>query len=174
MSKALKPSPAPQQEDVKFELACPSCTKNREFQSKSAMLQAERKGTSCFSCRTVANNKNRKGTKAGDKNPAWKGYKDIPGKVLSKLKRDADSRGIEFHITLEDIQNKYEQQNKCCALSGIPVVWGLNASVDRIDSNKHYTVNNIQIVVNTVNIMKRDIPEDVFVFLCKQIAGKHK
>lgn len=174
MSKALKPSPAPQQADVKFELACPSCGKGREFQTKSAMKQADKKGTSCFSCRTVANNKNRKGTKAGDKNPAWKGYKDIPGKVLSKLKRDADSRGIEFHITLEDIQNKYEQQSKCCALSGIPVVWGLNASVDRIDSNKHYTVNNIQIVMNIVNIMKRDIPEDVFVFLCKQIAGKHK
>jgi hypothetical protein len=136
--------------------------------------RAEEKKSVCSSCRTSANNRKRKGTKLGAENRAWKGYKDIPGKVLSKLKRDADSRGIEFHITLEDIQNKYEQQNKCCALSGIPVVWGLNASVDRIDSDKHYTVNNIQIVVNIINIMKRDIPEDVFVFLCKQIAGKHK
>ena len=171
MSKVLKPSLAPQQVDAKFELACPICKKGRDFQTKSAMKQAEKKETSCFSCRTIANNKNRKGTKAGDKNPAWKGYKDVPGKVLSKLKRDAKTRDIEFHITLEDIQNRYEQQNKCCALSGIPVLWNFNASVDRIDSNGHYTVDNIQIVLNVINIMKRDIPEDLFIFLCKLIAG---
>ena len=163
-----------QPETAKFELACPSCGNIRTYKTKTSLERAEEKKSVCSSCRTSANNRKRKGTKLGAENRAWKGYKDIPGKVLSKLKRDADSRGIEFHITLEDIQNKYEQQNKCCALSGIPVVWGLNASVDRIDSNKHYTVNNIQIVVNIINIMKRDIPEDVFVFLCKQIAGKHK
>ena len=173
MSKALKPSLAPQA-GVKFELACPSCGKVREFQTKSAMQQAERKGTSCYSCRTVTNNKKRAGTQTGEKNPAWKGYKNIPGKVLSRLKNGAKQRGLKFEITIEDIQEKYEQQHYCCALTGIPVLFGMNASVDRIDSEKDYTKDNIQIVLNVVNIMKRDIPEDLFIMLCKAVAERHK
>ena len=106
--------------------------------TESSLERAKEKKSVCPSCRTTANNKKRKGTKLGAENHSWRGYKDIPGKVLSKLKRDANTRGIEFHITLEDIQNKYEQQNMCCALSGIPLVWGVNASVDRIDSDKQY------------------------------------
>ena len=173
MSKALKHSLAPQA-DVKFELACPSCGRAREFQTKSAMQQAERKGTSCYSCRTVTNNKKRVGTQAGEKNPAWKGYKNIPGKVLSRLKNGAKQRGLKFEITIEDIQEKYEQQDMRCALTGIPVLFGMNASVDRIDSEKDYTKDNIQIVLNVVNIMKRDIPEDLFIMLCKAVAERHK
>lgn len=173
MLKELKHSLA-QQADVKFELACPSCGKVREFQTKSAMQQAERKGTSCYSCRTAANNRNRKGTKVGSNNPAWKGYKNIPGKVLSRLKNGAQQRGLKFEITLEDIQEKYEQQDMRCALTGIPVLFGMNASVDRIDSEKDYTKDNIQVVLNVVNIMKRDIPEDLFIMLCKSVAERHK
>lgn len=173
MSKERRHLPA-LPETAKFELACPSCGKSREFQTKSAMNQAERKGTSCYSCRTAANNKKRIGTKTGAKNPAWKGYKDVPGKVLSKLKRDAETRGIDFQITIEDIQEKYEQQDMRCALTGIPVLFGMNASVDRIDSEKDYTKDNIQIVLNVVNIMKRDIPEDLFIMLCKAVAERHK
>ena len=160
-------------EIAKFKLACPSCDNIRTYMTESSLERAKEKKSVCPSCRTTANNKKRKGTKLGAKNHSWKGYKDVPGKVLSKLKRDAKTRDIEFHITLEDIQNKYEQQDKCCALSGIPVLWNLNASVDRIDSNGHYTVDNIQIVLNVVNIMKRDIPEDLFIFLCKLIARKN-
>lgn len=173
MLKELKHLPAPQAA-VKFELACPSCGKGREFQTKSAMNRAEKKGTSCFSCRTAANNKKRIGTKTKEKNPAWKGYKDVPGRVISKLKRDAEKRGIDFKITLEDIQEKYEQQHHCCALTGIPVLFGMNASVDRIDSEKDYTKDNIQVVLSVVNIMKRDIPEDLFIMLCKAVAERHK
>jgi len=173
MSKERKPLHV-SLETAKFELACPSCGKSREFQTKSAMNQAKRKETFCYSCRTVANNKKRKGTKIGAKNPAWKGYKDVPGKVLSKLKRDAETRGISFQITLEDIQEKYEQQDMRCALTEIPVLFGMNASVDRIDSEKDYTKDNIQVVLNVVNIMKRDIPEDLFIMLCKSVAERHK
>ena len=157
-------------ETAKFELACPSCAKNREFQSKSAMLQAGRKGTSCYSCRTAANNKKRIGTKAKEKNPAWKGFGCVPGKVFSKLKRDAESRDLPFEITIEDIYKQYNQQQELCAFSGLHIVFGSTASVDRIDSSKGYTTDNIQIVHKDLNMMKRDMDNMDFILWCRAVA----
>jgi len=173
MSKERKPLPA-LPETAKFELACPNCGKLRTYETETSLKRAKEKKSVCPSCRTAANNRKRKGTKLGANNPSWKGYKSVPGKVISKLKRDAKARNIDFQITIEDIQEKYEQQDMCCALTGIPVLFGMNASVDRIDSEKDYTKDNIQIVLNVVNIMKRDIPEDLFIMLCKAVAERHK
>ncbi len=173
MSKERKHSLA-LPDTAKFNLNCPKCGKERSYKTQTSLDRAKIKGSVCTSCRTSDNNKKRKGTKQGHKNPAWKGYKNVPGKVLSKLKRDAQTRGISFDITIEDINEKYEQQDMRCALSGIPILFGLNASVDRIDSDKDYTKDNIQIVLNVINIMKRDIPEDLFILLCKNIAERHK
>jgi hypothetical protein len=157
---------------VKFNLPCPSCGKQREYATQKSLERAAFKKAICPSCRTVANNKKRKGTKTKEKNPAWKGYKDIPGKVLSKLKLGAERRGLSFEITLEDIQYVYEQQNKCCAFSGLPLVWGHTASVDRIDSQEGYIKSNIQIVHKQLNMLKRDTPNDLFIELC-WLVTKH-
>ena len=48
------------------------------------------------------------------------------------------------------------------------------ASLDRIDSSKGYTKNNVQWLHKDINIMKRDFPEEKFLFLCKQIVKNHK
>lgn len=157
-------------ETAKFELACPSCAKNREFQSKSAMLQAGRKGTSCYSCRTAVNNKKRIGTKTKEKNPAWKGFGSVPGKVFSKLKRDAEKRDLPFEITIEDVYRQYNQQQELCAFSGLHIVFGSTASVDRIDSSKGYTIDNIQIVHKDLNMMKRDMDNMDFILWCRAVS----
>ena len=171
MLKELKCYHVPQ-ETVKFNLPCPSCGKQREYATQKSLERAAFKKAICPSCRTVANNKKRKGTKTKEKNPAWKGYKDIPGKVLSKLKLGAERRGLSFEITIEDIQYVYEQQNKCCAFSGLPLVWGHTASVDRIDSQEGYIKSNIQIVHKQLNMLKRDTPNDLFIELC-WLVTKH-
>jgi len=55
----------------------------------------------------------------------------------------------------------YHKQKGLCALSGVPMTYlckqGIvptNASIDRIDPNKGYTLDNIQFVCHMVNIMK--------------------
>lgn len=169
MLKELKHSPV-QQADAKFELACPSCGKNRQFKSKGALQNALTKETNCYSCRTIANNQKRKGTKVKENNPAWKGYKDIPGKIFSKLKRGAKHRNLCFEITIEDIQEQFEKQNKSCAFSGISLIFGHTASVDRIDSREGYTKDNIQIVHKQLNMIKRDTPNDEFINWCILVA----
>ena len=43
------------------------------------------------------------------------------------------------------------------------------ASLDRIDSNKGYTIDNVQWVHKDINKMKMDLEEDVFIDNCKLI-----
>ncbi len=157
---------------MKFNLACPSCGKDREYAKKESLERAASLKSVCPSCRTARNNTKRKGTQSKEQNPAWRGYKDVPGKVLSKLKRGALHRGLVFEIAIEDIQEVYEQQHKVCAFSGLPLTFGVDASVDRLDSKEGYTRANIQIVHKQLNMIKRDTPNEQFIEWCCLVA-KH-
>jgi hypothetical protein len=44
------------------------------------------------------------------------------------------------------------------------------ASLDRIDSSRGYTADNIQWVHKHVNLMKRSFNEEYFINTCKQIV----
>jgi hypothetical protein len=133
---------------------------------------AIKENTMCPSCRTSLNNKSPNRNAKKDKNPSWRGYGDVPGKIHSKLKRDAEKRNINFDLTIEDISDQYESQDKLCAFTGVPLKFGVDASVDRIDSQQGYNVNNIQIVHKDLNMMKKDLPNEVFIAWCKLVA-KH-
>jgi len=124
----------------------------------------------CSSCRTSYLNSLPQRAMKKENNPAWAGFKDIPGKVYSKLRRDADKRGISFEITIEDIQKTLEEQKYKCAYTGWAVEFGKNASVDRIDSSLGYTVDNIEIVDKTINMAKRDFSEEYFIKMCRAVA----
>jgi len=156
-----------------FSLPCPQCGKERVFSSKSILSTAIQRGSTCKSCRTTNCNKKRQ-PKNGSLNATWKGCNAVPGKTLSKLKNGAKNRRIEVHITVEDISRQYEAQGRKCALTGIPVFFGENASVDRIDSDKHYTTDNIQILHKLVNIMKRDISQKDFISMCYSVVNNCK
>lgn len=147
---------------------CSNCSKELSYRNKYSLERAVASRSVCPSCRTANNNRNRK-PKKGKDNPAWTGYKDIPGKVFSRLLNGAKKRNIEVTITIEDIWNQYIKQNKRCAFSGIPVEFGLDASVDRIDSSAGYWKYNIQIVHKTLNMMKKDMPNDLFINWCKMV-----
>lgn len=120
------------------------------------------KTTRCFKCNT----------RNLENNAQWKGYKTIPGKVISKLKRDALRRNINVYITLEDIYDCILLQNNKCALTGIDIdfINLRNASVDRINSSKDYTVDNIQIVHKDINIMKNAFDQEYFMYMCKLVT----
>lgn len=110
------------------------------------------------------------------KHHAWTGYGNISGKSFYVLKRGADSRNLEFNITIEDIWNLYVKQKGRCSLSGLEIMLTngyedklKTASVDRIDSSKGYTLDNIQWVHKHINVMKVDFDQDYFIQLCKTI-----
>jgi hypothetical protein len=128
----------------------------------------------CPSCRASHNNKSPTRNTKKENNPAWRGCGEVPGKVYSKLKRDAEKRGITFELTLEEISDQYEAQDKLCAFTGIPLTFGIDASVDRVDSNGGYNPNNIQIVHKALNMMKKDMTNESFIAWCKLVANHGK
>lgn len=160
--------------EITFNRQCGKCTKMLHYKNQKTYDAAIRKNTICPSCRSEENNKSPKRNSKKDKNPAWCGYGDVPGKVHSKLKRDAIKRNIDFEINIEDISDQYENQNKLCAFTGVPIKFGVDASVDRINSSLGYAPNNIQIVHKDLNMMKKDMPNEIFIAWCKLVSNYAK
>tara|TARA_R110002072_G_scaffold288529_1_gene454708 strand:- start:226 stop:837 length:612 start_codon:yes stop_codon:yes gene_type:complete len=86
-------------------------------------------------------------------------------------------------LSLEQLMNvwqtQYEKTGLKCALSGEKMTFGLgkgkthtNISVDRIDSNKNYDYGNIQFVCHTVNMMKGNMSDSIFIKWCKKIIER--
>ena len=124
------------------------------------------KGTStkCLNCGNSLKKEN---------NPSWKGFNNIPGKVFSKIKRDAKLRNIEFKLTISYLNDLFIKQNKLCSLSGLLLESTYNnmtMSLDRIDNNKGYIEENVQWVHKDINMMKRIYSQDYFIYMCKLVA----
>lgn len=89
------------------------------------------------------------------------------------------SRGMYRKLSLEidsyDLLHQLEKQNFKCAYTGESLnvlnisKYLSNASVDRIDSTKDYTKDNIQWILKTVNKMKNAFTEKEFLNTCFQI-----
>lgn len=70
-------------------------------------------------------------------------------------------------------------QNRQCKLSGMPLKFKThkydevgNASLDRIDSSKGYTIDNVQWVHKDINKMKWNINQPEFLWLCDSVIDK--
>jgi len=97
-----------------------------------------------------------------------------------QIKNAAIRRGISFAITMEDMWTQYQEQIGKCAFTGLDITLTNSnnfrlqtASLDRIDSTKGYTVDNIQWVHKDANKMKMDLPQEKFFSIIKQIY-EHK
>jgi dTDP-4-amino-4,6-dideoxygalactose transaminase len=108
------------------------------------------------------------------KSGKWTGFREISGSYYTGLRHGAKTRNIEFAITIEQMWDKFIEQNRRCALSGIELIFNSrgkkndgNASLDRINNLKGYTVDNIQWVHKDINFMKQDYDEKYFIEMCK-------
>jgi hypothetical protein len=116
--------------------------------------------------------------------PNRTGYQEISGNFWYELKQNAKVRNIEFDLKIEDLWELLEFQNMKCKLSGICIGFGLEngmnsrkdttASLDRIDSKKGYTIDNVQWVHKRINMMKQSLSDDDFIFFCKAVANNVK
>ena len=111
----------------------------------------------------------------------FKGYKTISGAYFRTIKEGANARELEFNITIEDIYNIWTTQNGKCALSGVNIFFATNqdkalqtASVDRIDNQKGYTIDNIQIIHKRLNRIKSVLDNEELIFWAHNIVSTHK
>jgi len=95
----------------------------------------------------------------------WKGHGEIGAACWGSIKSNAfkrKSRVIPFEISIEQAWDLFLKQERKCAISGEILTFGSRqrtartASLDRIDSSKGYTMDNVQWVHKDVNTMKWD------------------
>ena len=140
----------------------------------SDILVKERKGLK-YRCKQCGIDATKKGTKL------------INGQYFYQLSHNAKSRGLEFNITPQDLEDLWIRQKGICAISGLKLELPVkkkaykedgtptihyfgNASVDRIDSFIGYNTQNIQWIHSKINIMKMEIDQSEFLQLCKLIV----
>jgi hypothetical protein len=82
-------------------------------------------------------------------------------------------------MKIEDLLALYEAQGGLCAITLIPMTTGIregrkrtNVSIDRIDSSKGYSLDNIQLVCTIVNLMKLDMTQTEFTKWCAAVADR--
>lgn len=120
----------------------------------------------------------------GSENPKWKGFGEISGEFWSLIKDNYKKtnkfyprrKNIEFDLTIEEAWGLFIKQNRCCALSGVVINFGINktASLDRINSFEGYHLSNVQWIHKDLNIMKQSYSQDIFIEWCKRVTNNRK
>lgn len=111
----------------------------------------------------------------GANHPSWKGVGEVSSSYWPDVRWRASAANLQFNLTIEGINKLLMDQGMKCALSGLPIetqkrsTGTATASLDRIDSAKGYTMDNVQWVHTDVNFMKQDFDQDYFEDLCQKV-----
>jgi len=101
----------------------------------------------------------------------YSGYEDITGTRWNSIRGGAKARNLSFDISKEDIWKILLKQNYKCALSGIDVSFKNNtASIDRINNDIGYSIDNVWIVHKDINLMRNKFNIEYFKEICNLIT----
>lgn len=110
----------------------------------------------------------------------------LEGKLISLItqsKYRSKKSGIEHSINTDFLKRLYIKQGGKCALSGITMLiqaprdsvdFWYSMSIDRVDSNLGYTEDNVQLVCNSLNLMKKDMPNRLFIDMCREVVNHNE
>jgi hypothetical protein len=91
-------------------------------------------------------------------------------RFYNRFRKSANRRNIQWDIDYEEFMQAFTGK---CALSGWDISMAYansTASLDRIDSSKGYSAENIQWVHVIVNMCKNKYPQEQFIAMCKAIS----
>jgi hypothetical protein len=148
----------------------------REYVRGLAPLRKER-SLGCNDCAYKA--------RGGHFAKVWTGGEFISGRLFWSIKSSALKRNLEFNVTIQDLEDQFNNQFGRCGLSGIElkiknkrsefngrrhcIEFSNLASLDRIDSSKGYIKGNIMWISATINVMKTALSKDDFLKIIKII-----
>jgi UDP-glucuronate decarboxylase len=105
-------------------------------------------------------------------------YGEIYGKFWGAIRRQAEERNIPFKISIEDAWKLFLTQNRTCAITGVPISFSSKsqlsdgtASLDRINSDKDYSIENVQWVHKKINELKWDNTPQELIELCNKVVA---
>lgn len=116
------------------------------------------------------------GTRKAKERAAWQTAEGRALKLLRTCRSMARPRGIAFSLTVSDILPALIAGT--CQVSGIEFDFHSSdgpwrPSIDRIDSSRGYSPDNVQIVAWMVNAAKQQYPMDDLIRLAHAIASRH-
>lgn len=99
---------------------------------------------------------------------------------LGECRRRSKYNNKEFNLDSEFLSSLWQSQNGLCKFTGQPLEYTkapkiknpFQASLDRIDSSKGYTKDNVRWVCWFINQMKMDYSEEEFIKLIKTANQK--
>lgn len=95
--------------------------------------------------------------------------------IVRGCKNRAIKKNIAYEIDENFIENLLIKQHGRCNISNIEFIFEktnkyYTPSIDRIDSKKGYTKDNVQIILRVINIMKTDLNQKEFINICTSIV----
>ena len=98
--------------------------------------------------------------------------------ALKGTKRRSKEKNIFNDLNIDFLMYLWEKQKGLCAITGFPMTYkfyegrvNTNLSVDRIDSTKGYSKENVQLVCMAANQMKNDLSMNEFIELCEAVIA---
>lgn len=115
------------------------------------------------------------------KSRALPNQRGVINQIVLSYKRHAMSRGISFRLTSDDVSTLVRQPCHYCGIVGGNNIRTKNCKsgfryngIDRIDSFKDYTVDNVVACCKQCNLAKRDMSADTFVQFVFRVADYQK
>ena len=171
------------------QLICENCNKNfeRSLSQHKYQSKKDRKSFCSASCGTTYHNLNNPkprtdkaydvATHSGNRHDQYTGFREFIRRINNRSK---DNIKFQCNLTLQDLKDVWDKQQGTCPYTGLilelpstkPYTNKLaKASLDRIDSSKGYTKDNIQFLSPYINFMKSDLTQEEFhnlLFLIKE------
>ena len=147
---------------------CPLCGEEQDYLRRNHARLSLSQGKACKSCSNKITDNCHRGL-VGPVRLSW----------VNKCQVNASLRGIAWRLDADDIAALYARQGGMCALTGWSIGWAAvgpnhTASLDRIDSSRGYTKDNVQLVHKDINMMKQAFGQQYFVDACAAVAAKVK
>ncbi len=132
----------------------------------------------CKACEVIRTRPERTSPRGRQRSAAyWKKWLSNPdNKARAKQQREARNKlspkvafrlmifnarkRAEIFLTIDDLTGLWENQNRRCAITNIAMTWGqgritpTSMSLDRIDPDAPYTVNNVRLVCHAINAFR--------------------
>lgn len=103
---------------------------------------------------------------------------EMSGQYWRTVINGAKSRNMCLNVTAQQAWDKFLEQGRRCALTGLELGFVNNfnsnckkqtASLDRIDSTIGYELTNVQWVHKKVNLMKQAMSDAELIYWCEQV-----
>lgn len=100
-------------------------------------------------------------------------FKTCKASIKRRQNKERTIECFEFDLTIDFILELARKQGNRCAYSGKLLIWSIknnySTSIDRIDSDKGYTKDNVQLVSKIVNQAKNNLTHDEFLEMINTI-----